>query len=193
MINFTLRLLTFCLFLTFIQCKPGDNGTSSVEATPRTDSVRFKKYVPEPGDVPVDPEADDNAFRPQLPLDQAGFKSAKPDEARRLENEFEFMFDKEWRINGRIYVNDDKVHRKGQEDFRFNRDGSYSGVVEGKEISGTWMGRLENNAPVITVFPTDLKEKVNEWFVKNTGKTMVWSGTPSYKDNGVMIQFVLKK
>lgn len=192
MIKFTKCLLALCLFTSFFQCKPSGNEAENTDATAHNDSFQFKKYVPEDGEKLIEPENNVDAFRPQLPLDQAAFKLAKGEDAKRLENEFEFMFDKNWKVKGRVFVKDDKVHRKDQEEYTFDRDGKYNGIIDGKEVSGTWMGRMEENAPIITVFPSDLKEKVTEWFVKNTGKTMVWSGTTSYKDNGIMIQFALK-
>lgn len=132
------------------------------------------------------------AFRPTLPLEQAAFKGSTAEEQKRLENEFAFMFEKTWVVNGRVHAGDDKPQENKHEIYKFQKDGSYTFSMEGQEGKGTWKGWMNDQVPVMTIFPLDLKEKVSEWNVKNTGKTMIWSGTSSYKDNPFMIQFVIK-
>lgn len=186
-------LLSALLSLYFFNCKTEGNQTAETTVDNKRDSASNSKYYEEPGYVSVTEENEENKFRPTLPLDQAAFKGSGPEEQKRLENEFEFIFDKTWKVNGRVIAGDDRVHKKKQETYRFNRDGSYSYNVEGTDGKGTWKGWMNENVPVITVFPENLNEKVSEWNIKNTGKTMIWSGTTSYKDNAVMIQFVFNK
>lgn len=183
-IKYFLFALSFVSLLS--NCK-NENKETAVKAEVRDSN---KRYVLEPGDVPMAPE-EENSFRPTLPLDQAGFKGAGKEEER-LKNEFEFMFDKKWTINGRVKAGDDKPQENKHETYTFNRDGSYDRTIMGTGSKGTWKGWMDGQFPVITIFPIDLEEKVTEWNVKNTGKTMIWSGTSSYKDNAFMMQFVIK-
>lgn len=186
MIKIKYLIIIISLGFSLSTCKK-ESKEVTVQAEDRDSN---KRYVLEPGDVPMAPEEENN-FRPTLPLDQAGFKGAGKDEARLL-NEFEFMFDKRWTINGRVKAGDDKLQENKHETYTFSRDGSYDHSKEGNADKGTWKGWMDGQFPVITIFPLNLDEKVTEWNVKNTGKTMIWSGTSSYKDNAMMIQFVIK-
>ena len=183
-IKYLLIVLSFGFILS--NCK-NDNVVATDQTSDRDSN---KRSVVEPGDVPVTPEEENNV-RPTLPLDQAAFKGSGKDESR-LKNEFEFIFDKNWTINGRVKAGDDKLQENKHETFKFNRDGSYDHTIMGEADKGTWKGWMDGEFPVITIFPFDLNEKVSEWNLKNTGKTMIWSGTSSYKDNAMMIQFVIK-
>ena len=89
-------------------------------------------------------------------------------------------------------AHEEEPQENKHEIYKFQKDGSYTFSMEGQEGKGTWKGWMNDQVPVMTIFPLDLKEKVSEWNVKNTGKTMIWSGTSSYKDNPFMIQFVIK-
>lgn len=181
----TLTIFTILL----INCKNSENNAG--DTTSREDSINTNKYMMEPGEVLVPDDTTEKKFRPTLPLEQAAFAGSGKDESR-LKNEYEFMFDKTWQIKGRVIAGDDSIHRKKEEIYNFNRDGSYKYSVDGVQGTGTWKGWMNDQVPVITVFPADLNQKVSEWNVKNTGKTMIWSGTSSYKDNAVMIQYVIK-
>ena len=51
-------------------------------------------------------QEEEPAFRPTLPLEQAAFKGSTAEEQKRLENEFAFMFEKTWVVNGRVRAGD---------------------------------------------------------------------------------------
>ncbi len=195
-ITMSINKLFFLLILsTFIvtSCQQSGDQTSQNTSSPVRDSASNSKYYEEPGYVKVVDTPQTQGFRPTLPLDQAAFKTEKKEDQARLENEFQFMFDRNWKVDGRVLAGEEKVYRRDQEDYIFNRDGSFTSIIDGKQDGGTWKGRMQNTSPVITIFPNNLHEKVSEWYIKNTGKNMVWSGTSSYKDNATMVHFVLKK
>lgn len=189
------KLIVFLILSTFFyaSCQQSNDQASTNTSSHVRDSASNSKYYEEPGYVKVVDSPQTQVFRPTLPLDQAAFKTEKKEIQSRLENEFQFMFDRNWKVDGRVLAGEDKVYRRDQEEYTFNRDGSFTSIIDGKQDGGTWKGRMQNTTPVITIFPNDLHEKVSEWFVKNTGKNMVWSGTSSYKDNAIMVHFVLKK
>ncbi|MCO6460738.1 MAG: hypothetical protein J5I59_05000 [Saprospiraceae bacterium] len=186
-------ILSFILIGSFAACKSNsdNNGTTATSQNKNEDALN--KMYNEPGYERVVDTPATAGFRPTLPLDQAAFKTEKKEDQTRLTNEFDFMFDRNWKVDGRIRADQDKVIKKEQEEYTFNRDGSYTSLIDGKQGGGTWKGRMQNNAPIITIFPNDLKEKVSEWTIKNTGKNMIWVGTTSYNDNAFMVHFVLKK
>ena len=187
-----LKLLILTLFLAsvFYDCKKSETTNDTIASQSDTSRIQQRQYK-EVGDVPMAQE-EEPAFRPTLPLEQAAFKGSTAEEQKRLENEFAFMFEKTWVVNGRVRAGDDKPQENKHEIYKFQKDGSYTFSMVGQEGKGTWKGWMNDQVPVMTIFPLDLKEKVSEWNVKNTGKTMIWSGTSSYKDNPFMIQFVIK-
>lgn len=173
------------LLILFVSCK--QNSPSPGQENQETSTkIDISQYMEE-GDVLLPEEPADN-FRPTLPLDQAAFKTETGD-MERLTNEFEFIFDKTWIVNGRIKAGDKAISRPDNESYTFDRNGTYSYTKDGKNNSGTWKGRMMGNLPTITLFSFDLNEKVSEWNIRNVGSTMLWVGTPSYKDNPYQIQF----
>ena len=186
----TIYLISILISSFLLSCQ--NDGLKKENTTTSSVQKDSSKNYMEPGYVAVEEDKEDQKFRPTLPLEQAGFNGSGADESR-LKNEFEFMFDKTWKINGRVMAGDDNVYNKKNEIYNFNRNGSYNYIVDGSEGTGTWKGWMKDGAPIITVFPGNVDEKVSEWNLKNTGKTMIWSGTTSYKDNAIMIQFVLNK
>ncbi len=185
-----LFILSLVLASIFNNCKKSETSTDTITSQSDTSRIQQRKYK-EVGDVPM-ATADEPSFRPTLPLEQAAFNGSPAEEQKRLENEFAFMFEKTWMVKGRVRAGDDKPQENKHEIYKFSHDGNFTFFVEGKEGKGTWKGWMNDNVPVITIFPLDLQQKVSEWNVKNTGKTMIWSGTSSYKDNPFMIQFVIK-
>ena len=116
------KLIVFLILSTFFyaSCQQTNDHASTNTSLPVRDSASNSKYYEEPGYVKVVDSPQTQVFRPTLPLDQAAFKTEKKEIQSRLENEFQFMFDRNWKVDGRVLAGEDKVYRRDQEEYTFN-------------------------------------------------------------------------